>query len=78
MKIVDFKPFPDMTQLLGGTDSKAGESFIITFGCFLIFFYFMAALFEKHKPKIGHETCATVILGIVWSVCFYWLYSSLP
>jgi hypothetical protein len=38
----------------------------------------MAALFEKHKPKIGHETCATVILGIVWSVCFYWLYSSLP
>lgn len=38
---------------------------------FLLFFYFMAAIYEKYKPSIGHETGFAVVLGVIWSVCFY-------
>lgn len=37
-----------------------------------MFFFIVAALLEKYKPMLGHETGATVVLGIVWSCLFYW------
>jgi hypothetical protein len=49
----------------------AKKSFQITFAVFLFFFFFIEAVFEKYHPKIGHATCLTVILGIVWSLIFY-------
>lgn len=59
---------------MSGNEEKTGQhGFGITFAVFLMFFYMMAALFEKYKPLIGHETSLTVILGIVWSVIFYML-----
>lgn len=41
---------------------------------FLVFFFVVGALMEKYKPKLGHETAATVILGVVFSVTFYYLH----
>jgi len=38
---------------------------------FLLFFFLMEALNHKYKPVIGHETCATIIVGIVFCVIFY-------
>lgn len=61
-----------LTETLPGeSESSARQSFQITFAAFLFFFFFMEAMFEKFHPKIGHATCLTVILGIVWSVVFY-------
>jgi NhaP-type Na+/H+ or K+/H+ antiporter len=45
---------------------------------FLLFFYFVAALYEKYKPRLGHATCFTVILGIAWSIAFYWYTADSP
>jgi len=53
------------------TEEFAKKSFQITFAIFLFFFFFIEAVFEKYHPKIGHATCLTVILGIVWSIIFY-------
>lgn len=55
------------------SQEQAENSFGITFAAFLVFFYMMAAVFEKYKPLIGHETSATVILGCAWSGVFFWL-----
>ena len=49
-----------------------------TFTCFLLFFFIVAALMEKYKPMLGHETGATVVLGIVWSFAFYYIYGNDP
>jgi NhaP-type Na+/H+ or K+/H+ antiporter len=76
--MINFRPFPNILATLPGAGDASGESFIITFFCFLLFFFFMAAIFEKYKPNIGHETCVTVILGVIWSVCFYALYGNNP
>ena len=67
-----------LTNLPGAGHNAVTESFLITFGVFLLFFYFMAAIFETYKPRIGHETCMTVILGIIWSVSFYAIYGDDP
>lgn len=39
----------------------------------MMFFFVVAALVEKHKPQFGHQTGATVVLGIIWSFTFYYL-----
>jgi hypothetical protein len=38
----------------------------------LLFFFICAAAGEKFKPKIGHETTYTVILGLVISVVLWY------
>ena len=55
----------------GGEDEMIRMQFFVTFLFFLLFFFVMEALNHKYKPLIGHETCATVVLGIVWSIFFY-------
>ena len=60
-----------LESLPGESASTAQQSFQITFAVFLFFFFFVEAVFEKYHPKIGHATCLTVIVGIVWSVIFY-------
>ena len=47
--------------------------FLIMFG-FLTFFFVVSALIEKYKPKLGHETAATVVLGVLFSVIYYYLH----
>jgi NhaP-type Na+/H+ or K+/H+ antiporter len=34
----------------------------------MLFFFTMGAIIEKYKPRFGHETCATIILGILVSI----------
>jgi len=62
-----------ITHPLLGEDA-GGESvvyFYITFIVMMLFFFFGMALIEKYKPKYGHETCYTVILGMVISLLVY-------
>jgi hypothetical protein len=49
-------------------------TFFLIIGFFLVFFFFVGAIFEKYKPSYGHETAASIILGIVFSFGFYWLH----
>lgn len=62
-----------LTALLGETESPRLIFFLIMFG-FLVFFFVVGALIEKFKPKLGHETAATIVLGVVFSVTFYYLH----
>ena len=45
--------------------------FFISFIGMMLFFFMVAALSEKYKPSIGHETSYTIILGIVLSVILW-------
>jgi NhaP-type Na+/H+ or K+/H+ antiporter len=66
-------------SVLGSVATAEGDSktyFVFTFMFFLLFFYFMAAIFEKYKPNIGHETALAVIFGVIWSVGFYYIYGA--
>lgn len=40
--------------------------------------FFIGALFEKYKPKYGHETSAILIIGIVFSVIFFYAHGETP
>ncbi len=46
--------------------------FLITFLFMLLFFFITASLSEKYKPKIGHETSYTVILGMIISIVLWY------
>ena len=60
---------------MAGTDLAEDRTiFYLTFLAFLFFFFFVGALFEKYKPKLGHETGASVVAGIIWSFIFLWLH----
>ena len=39
----------------------------------MVFFFLGMAFIEKYKPKFGHETCYTVILGMIVSLLVYWI-----
>jgi NhaP-type Na+/H+ or K+/H+ antiporter len=47
-------------------------TFYVFFLSFLIFFFFMEGLIHKVKPLIGHQTVATIVLGLIWSVFWYY------
>ena len=40
----------------------------------MIAFFFMAGAFEKYKPKCGHQTSFTIILGIILSLIFFYFW----
>jgi NhaP-type Na+/H+ or K+/H+ antiporter len=71
-------PPQELPPIPPGTVSvdTAMASFQITFALFLFFFFAVEACFEKYHPKIGHATCLTIILGIIWSFCFYAIFGS--
>lgn len=45
--------------------------FFALFLLFMMFYFTVAALVEKYKPKYGHQTGATILLGVAWSFAFY-------
>lgn len=45
--------------------------FLATMIALLLFFFISGSAIEHYKPAIGHETCATLILGISLSCLFY-------
>lgn len=55
-------------------EDRKSNKILIVFMLFLLFFFVVTALFEKYKPNYGHTTAATVILGVVWSLVFYYLH----
>jgi sodium/hydrogen exchanger-like protein 6/7 len=60
-----------MGELPRATESTETTSFVITFLVFLLLFFVIGAAFEKYKPKYGHETGVTVVLGMLFSLIFY-------
>ena len=45
--------------------------FYVILLCTMLFFFTSAALVEKYKPKFGHQTSFTIIVGIIISVILY-------
>lgn len=37
----------------------------------MLFFFISSAIIEKYKPQYGHETCATIVVGVIISVILY-------
>ena len=37
----------------------------------MLFFFVVGAIIEKYNPPFGHETCATILVGICFSFAFY-------
>ena len=54
-------------------DEKQQFEFVCMLFCIMIAFFFMAALFERYKPRCGHQTSFTIIIGIVLSLILYWI-----
>ena len=52
-------------------EEKLTQSFYITFLFMLMFFFVTGAAIEKYKPAFGHETCATLVLGIIVSLLLW-------
>ena len=67
-----------MGELPGATDSSETTTFVITFLIFLLLFFVIGAAFEKYKPKFGHETGVTVVLGMLFSWIFYAISENKP
>jgi hypothetical protein len=45
--------------------------FLVTFTFMILFFFIVGAIGEKYKPKIGHETTYTVLLGLILSLILW-------
>ena len=45
--------------------------FYLTFFIMMLFFFITGAMIEKFKPRYGHETCLTLILGIIISLILW-------
>ena len=37
----------------------------------MLFFFICSALIEKYKPTYGHETCYTILFGVLISLILY-------
>jgi hypothetical protein len=46
-------------------------AFYLTFFFMMLFFFVTGAMIEKFKPRFGHETCLTLILGIIISIILW-------
>jgi NhaP-type Na+/H+ or K+/H+ antiporter len=46
--------------------------FYVTFILMLLFFFIAAAASEKYKPRIGHETSYSVIMGLLISIILWY------
>ena len=45
--------------------------FYVAFMGMMVFMFVMKSLVEKYKPSFGHETGATIVLGVIFSLIFY-------
>jgi len=45
--------------------------FWMLFGVMMMFYFFGCAYMERYKPAYGHETGATIILGVILSLILY-------
>ena len=70
-KLIAWKPIFGEAK----TDEEKEQQvyFYIVFIMMMLFFFLGMAFIEKYKPKFGHETCYTVILGMVVSLLVYWI-----
>lgn len=57
-------------------DNHAQTYFLVSFIFLMLFFYFGAAIMERYKPRVGHETGATIALGMLISYLFWIKYGN--
>lgn len=60
----------------GGEVGEVGEVqteiyFFMCFGLLTMLFFVFCGIIEHYKPKFGHETGATIVLGIFMSLLIY-------
>ena len=60
----------------GGEVGEVGEVqtaiyFFMCFGLLMMLFFVFCGIIEHYKPKYGHETGATIVLGIFMSLLIY-------
>ena len=54
-------------------EEKTQLEFYIVFLTLSTFFMIGAGFIEKYKPAFGHETGATILLGVIFSVIFWYV-----
>lgn len=70
--VIDYESLePDLTNDSDPDEERIYTYFLGTMILLLIFFFGVGACVEHFKPRIGHETSATLILGIIIS-CVLW------
>jgi NhaP-type Na+/H+ or K+/H+ antiporter len=52
-------------------DEHAKTLFLMAFIFLMLFFFVGAAIVEKHKPVVGHETGVTIFVGMIISYLFW-------
>lgn len=65
----------------GGAVGEGGEGhtevyFFMCFAFIMMFFFVLLGLIEHKKPKFGHETGATILLGIFMSLVIYAIFGN--
>jgi sodium/hydrogen exchanger 8 len=60
----------------GGEVGEVGEVkteiyFFMCFGALMMLFFVMCGVIEHYKPRFGHETGSTIVLGIFMSLLIY-------
>lgn len=50
--------------------------FLASFIALMVCFFVGQGAVEKYKPAVGHETGATIVLGMLCSVVFWYMYGS--
>jgi predicted permease len=53
------------------SDEEKHVIFLASFLGIMVFFFLGAAFIEKYKPKVGHETGATILVGMFISYLFW-------
>jgi len=69
---IEYLLAPQLLQEIPVVESETDKIiFLVTFTFMILFFFIVGAIGEKYKPKVGHETTYTVLLGLLISLILW-------
>jgi hypothetical protein len=69
---IEYLLAPQSLQEIPVVESETDKIiFLVTFTFMILFFFIVGAIGEKYKPKVGHETTYTVLLGLLISLILW-------
>jgi hypothetical protein len=69
---IEYLLAPQSLQEIPVVESETDQIiFLVTFTFMILFFFIVGAIGEKYKPKVGHETTYTVLLGLLVSLILW-------
>jgi hypothetical protein len=69
---IEYLLAPQSLQEIPVVESETDKIiFLVTFTFMILFFFIVGAIGEKYKPKVGHETTYTVLLGLLVSLILW-------